>query len=83
MNPKLLAIVALRSVATLFTLQGQPKTAQALSLLAAGIESGADVDEHMQAVADKLKETEGAISDEMWDDVTSRILADSDRLQAR
>jgi len=83
MDPRLLAIVALRGLSLLLGLQGQPKIAGALNLLAAGVESGADVDEHMQAVADKLKESGGVVTDEEWDDVHARIEADSARLQAR
>jgi hypothetical protein len=72
-----IAIVALRALATLFGLQGQVKYGQSLSLLADGLESGANVDAHMAAVAAALKS--GAPTD--WDDVHARITADSARLQ--
>lgn len=82
MNPKLLAVVALRSLATLFAASGNPKTGSSLNLLADGVEAGADVDEHMQSVADALKASGGNVSAEQWDDVHARIAADSARLQA-
>lgn len=73
-----LAILALRSLGMLFGLQGQPKAASSLGLLADGIESGANVDAHMASVAAAIKS--GSPLD--WDDVHDRIVADSNRLQA-
>lgn len=77
MNPALLAIISLRSLGLLFTLQGQGKTGDALNLLATGIESGLDVDAHMQRVADALKS--GQPKD--WDAAHASIEADSALLQ--
>lgn len=74
-----LAIVALRSLATLFALQGQGKHGESLNLLADGLESGANVDGHMADVAAALKS--GNEID--WDEVTGRIKADSARLQGK
>ena len=72
-----IAIIALRSLGMLFGLQGQPKAATSLGLLADGLESGANVDAHMAAVAIALKS--GSPLD--WEDVHKRITADSARLQ--
>lgn len=83
MDPRLLAIITVRGLAWLFELQGYRKQAASLNLLAAGIESGVDVDEHMRGVAAALAENDGNVSAEMWDDVHARITADSERLQAR
>lgn len=83
MNPKTLAIVTLRALATLFTLQGGTRQAQSLKLLASGIESGADVDAHMERVAQALEASGGSVSSDAWDDVHARIMADSESLQAR
>jgi ribulose kinase len=73
----LATILTLRSLGVLFGLQGQPKAAQSLGLLADGLESGANVDAHMAAVATALKS--GSSLD--WADVHARITADSARLQ--
>lgn len=78
MDPKLIALVTLRGLSTLFGLQGNDKVSRSLNLLASGLESGINVDAHMAAVATAMKS--GAPLD--WDDVTQRIEADSARLQA-
>lgn len=83
MDPRVLAIITVRGLATLFELQGHRKQAASLNLLAVGIESGVDVDEHMRGVAAALAENDGNVSAAMWDDVHARITADSERLQAR
>jgi hypothetical protein len=51
----LLAVISLRSLATLFALQGQAERAAALNASADAIEAGAHVDDEMQALADALK----------------------------
>lgn len=83
MEARLVAIITLRGLATLFRLQQQEKQAESLELIAVGIESGADVDDHMRDVAATLAANQGQVSDEMWDDVHARIKANSERLQAR
>lgn len=60
-------------------LQGQERTSNALYALADAAEAGKAVDEHMKAVAEKLKDRDA--TDEDWADVVARIEADSDRLQ--
>lgn len=77
MNPKTLALIALRGLGTLFSLQGNASAATALNKIAAAIESGQNVDKHMQLVADALK----AGTPKDWDGLLARINADSDRLQ--
>jgi hypothetical protein len=79
MNPKTLAIVSLRALAQLFRLQGAGKRGDSLDLLADGIKSGADIDAHMQGVADALESGETAD----WDDLHARINAEADRLRNR
>jgi hypothetical protein len=83
MDPKALAIVTLRSLATLFAGTGRTKGAASLNLLADGVEAGVDVDDHMREVGDALKASGGDVTDDQWDDVHARITADSARLQAR
>lgn len=83
MDPKALAIIALRSLAILFSGQGAPKQAETLRFVADGIEAGADVDDHMRRVAAALKASEGGVNSAQWDDVHARIAEDSARLQAR
>lgn len=80
MDAKLLAIVSLRSLATLFGLQGQASTAASLNLLAAGVQAGVNVDDHMKAVGDALVATGGDVTAAQWDDVHARIEADRERL---
>lgn len=72
-----ITLVALRSLALLFNLQGKTRESNTISLLAIGLESGLDVDAHMQSVADALKS--GDPLD--WDGAHARIEADSVRLQ--
>ena len=83
MDPRLLAIITVRSLAKLFELQGMTRQQESLELVAAGIESGIDVDDHMRRVAGALVASDGNVSDEMWDDVHARIEADRERLHGR
>jgi hypothetical protein len=55
------------------------KASDALFALADAAEAGQQVDAHMEAVAQKLKDRNA--TDEDWADVTARIASDSDRLQ--
>ena len=77
MNPITYTLVALRSLALLFGLQGRQTESNTLAAIASAIESGRNVDSHMASVAEALKQ--GAAAD--WTDVLARIEADSDRLQ--
>jgi hypothetical protein len=78
MDPKLIAIVSLRSLSLLFGLQGQATASRSLNLLASGLESSVNVDSHLAGIAAALKSGQSVD----WDDVTARIEADSARLQA-
>lgn len=80
MNPLILGLVALRAAALALSLTGNSKGAQVLYAAADAAEAGVNIDAHMAAVAQRLKAGE-AITDADWDDVLSRIKADSDRLQ--
>lgn len=79
MSPLTLALVGLRAAALALELQGQERSAGSLFVLADAVEAGKDVDDHMQAVAEKLKDR--SVTDEDWADVNARIDADSARLQ--
>lgn len=76
MNNTTLALLSLRSLALLFSLQGDAKASNALILMANTLESGGNIDRHMRAVADAFKA--GKVPD--WDDLERRIQADADRL---
>lgn len=79
LSPQEVAIAALNAASLGFELAGQPKLSGMFTSLANGLQSGANIDAHMSAVADKLKER--PITEADWADVTARIEADSDRLQ--
>lgn len=69
-----IALMTIRALAYLFRLQGEDRAASALDRLAAGIEAGADVNEHMQTVADALNDDNPL----QWDEAIARIEANSD-----
>jgi hypothetical protein len=77
MNPKNIALISLRGLAALFRLRGLVDQASALEKIAAGIQSGINVDEHMALVAEALKTD--APND--WANVTARINAEGDKFQ--
>jgi GrpB-like predicted nucleotidyltransferase (UPF0157 family) len=79
MDPKLFYLVGLRGVALALSLAGQQRASDALYTVVDAYEAGKNVDDHMQAIADKLKSRPSNADD--WADVTARIEADSDRLQ--
>lgn len=79
LDPRLVAIVALRALSQLYRLQGNHTTSEALRLAAAGIESGRDIDAHMREVAQRLEQGESA----SWDDIHARLQAEIDELRAR
>ena len=80
MNPTLVALVSLRGAALALSLAGQVRAANALYTIADAAERGVNIDAHMATVAEKLKSRSANTDD--WSDVTDRIEADSDRLQA-
>lgn len=82
MNPdlRILSLVTLRGVALALSLAGQTRASNSLYTLADAAEAGVVVDDHLAAVAAKLKERPA--TDDDWADVSARIDADSARLQA-
>jgi hypothetical protein len=80
MNPVILAVLSLRAAALAATIAGQPATGNALYALADLVESGVATDEHMREVAEKLKDRE--LTQDDWDEVRARIVADSARLRS-
>lgn len=80
LNPISLVLIGLRGAALGLELQGQKNAADSLYTLADAAEAGHNVDEHMAAVAAKLKDRNA--NDDDWVDVVARIEADSARLQA-
>ena len=79
MDHRTLAVITLRALAQLYLLQGNVKAHESLSFLASGIESGANIDEHMRGVAELLN-SDIAVD---WDDVHARVIVESERLRAR
>lgn len=80
MNGLTLAIIGLRAAGLALVLAGDKRSSDRLYTLADLVEAGKATDDHMQLVAEKLKNRE--ITDADWDDVMARIDADSARLQS-
>lgn len=80
MNAALLSLVGLRAAALALSITGQTRAANSIYTLADAYERGVAIDDHMNAVAEKLKSR--PVTDEDWADVAARIEADSARLQA-
>lgn len=79
MNAQLLAIIGMRAAALALGLAGQTRASNSLYTLADAAEAGKAVDDHMNAVAEKLKTR--TVTDADWEEVAARIEADSSRLQ--
>lgn len=79
MNGLTLAIVGLRAAALALLVAGDTRSSERLYTLADLVEAGKATDDHMALVAEKLKQRE--LTDADWDDVMSRINADSAGLQ--
>ncbi len=74
------SVLALRAAALALTLTGNSRGGEALRAIAAAVDAGLEVDEHMASVAAKLEA--GTITDADWEDVLSRVRSASARLQA-
>lgn len=72
MDPLTIALIALRSVGTLFALQGQPKVSEAINAALDAHQAGRNVDAYLQEIADKLESGIG-LSQEDWDELAQRI----------
>jgi L-ascorbate metabolism protein UlaG (beta-lactamase superfamily) len=79
-NSLVLAIIGLRAVALSLFLAGDTKSSERLYLLADLVEAGKATDEHMSAVAEKLRSR--TITDADWDELFQRIEADRERLHS-
>lgn len=79
MDLKLFGLIGLRGTALALTLAGNSRAGNAFYALADAAEAGVNVDDHMTAVAEKLKTRNASIED--FTDVAQRIDADSARLQ--
>lgn len=80
MNSLTLAIIGLRAAALSLLLAGDTRSSERLHLLADLVEAGKATDEHMAAVAEKLRSRE--ITDADWDELFQRIEADRERLHS-
>lgn len=79
MNKYLLYLIGIRTSAMTLALTGNAEASRYLYALADLIEAGKATDEHMQLVADKLKN--GLLSKEDWDNLMARIDAEHQALQ--
>lgn len=71
MDPITIALIALRSVGTLFTLQGRPEVGTAINQTLEAYQAGKNVDAHLKEIAEKLEL--GNFDPTDWDDLTDRI----------
>lgn len=78
MNWKDTAVASLRGLSLAAELFGRPNISKYVAGVADLAESGADVDEHMRLINDKLLARE--INDDDWNDAVARIKSDLDRL---
>lgn len=76
MDPLTVAIVALRSVGTLFRLQGAPRVQSTINAVLEAYKAGKNVDRYMQEIADNL-EFDGDLAS--WKDLEARINAEVDQ----
>ena len=77
MDPRLIAILSLRSAALVFASQGQTQIADDMTLLANAINAGVNVDAHMLRVAEALDSGNART----FAEVHEAIEADGERLQ--
>lgn len=75
MDPKLVALVTLRGLASLFALQGKNSVAETINSAINAYQAGKNVDDYMQLIADRL-EAGDDLAD--WEDITGRINAEVD-----
>jgi hypothetical protein len=76
MNSVILAVMTLRSLGLMLSLQGNAKGGQTLGLMADALESGTNIDARMAEVAAALKSGEPLD----WDALEAGIRADRGRL---
>lgn len=76
MDPLTVAIVALRSVGTLFRLQGAPHVSKTIDAVFSAYRAGKNVDAYMQEIADKLEAGDALAG---WTDLEARINAEVDQ----
>lgn len=75
MDPLTVSLLALRSVGTLFALQGRPEVSATINAVLKAYQAGRNVDKHMADIADRL-EKDGALDD--WSDILTRINSEVD-----
>lgn len=75
MDPLTVALLTLRSVGTLFALQGKPQVGDTINQVLDLYAAGKNVDAYMQEISDKLEDG-GDLDD--WGDIQARINAEVD-----
>jgi hypothetical protein len=80
MNALLTLLVSIRAAALALSVSGDQRSGDGLYAVADAIEAGKATDDHMQLIADKLKERDLTQAD--WDDVLARIDDDHAKLQS-
>lgn len=75
LNPTLVALLALRSLATLFALQGKSHVAAAIQETLTAAAAGRNVDDHLAAIG-KALENDAPLDD--WQTIRDRISQEVD-----
>lgn len=75
MDPKLVALVTLRGLASIFALQGKNSVSQVINAAITAYQSGKNVDDYMQLIADRLEKNDPMAD---WEDITARINSEVD-----
>jgi hypothetical protein len=79
-SPFAFGLIGIRGAALALNLTGNSKAASALYLLADAAEAGKNIDRHMDAIAQKLRER--ATTRQDWEEVANAIEEDSKLLQS-
>lgn len=77
MTPLQIMLAAIRAAAQIAANSNDDDTARGLMLLAEGIESGRNIDQHMRMVGEQL----AAGTAPSWDDIQARAQSEHERLQ--
>lgn len=75
MDPITIALIALRAVGTVFSMQGRPEISNTINDAITAYEAGKNVDAYMQEIADALNDGAELAT---WDDIRARINSEVD-----
>ncbi len=80
MDPITIALISLRAVGALFSMQGKPEISTTINQLLEAYSAGKNIDDHLEEVAAKLEA--GALDPADWQDLTDRINQEVDEFLA-